>query len=344
MCVPAAETLVFKEPMITAGDLLKRWTGIKQYELKKIIGEKRIEVDELGNAVVPRPHVSGLILGDPLWRITYKIHPYCIDKVLEDENGEHIYYCRLANWVTVEDVLRGANYGYHVGFKIAEVEDYEQKHPEVLYQIVECPSSAPVVTPVTTQTPLQPPAEPTQETPPPTLQEVGEKLGYLAIGAAYVSGELNKGFHTALTRYRAATTQKAVTNINVPPRIPAEPVAVDTPQQPAASPLPQTSADAATPLPQSCGSPTHETCQGQIASTITAWEAVLPSLRGAELTAAKLAINKWRGKSHAEAYKAAISDGCASNPKAFVSKMKRVAQKVAHDHGLPMPVWQSKAQ
>ena len=65
----------------------------------------------------------------------YDISPYCIDKVLEDEAGEYIYYCRLANLVTIDHVLGEADYGYQVGFKIAEIEDYEKKHPEVLYKI-----------------------------------------------------------------------------------------------------------------------------------------------------------------------------------------------------------------
>ena len=75
---------------------------------------------------------------------------------------------------------------------------------------------------------------------------------------------------------------------------------------------------------------------------IARWEAVISHLRGAEHTAAKLAIEKWRGKSHAEAYNAAIPDGNANRPKEFVSKKKSVAQMVADSHNLPMPDWQPK--
>ncbi len=74
---------------------------------------------------------------------------------------------------------------------------------------------------------------------------------------------------------------------------------------------------------------------------IQAWTDILPNLRGAELTAAKLAIEKWRGKSHVEAYKAAIPNGCANDPREYVSKKKVTAEKVAADHHLVMPNWRS---
>jgi hypothetical protein len=88
--------------------------------------------------------------------------------------------------------------------------------------------------------------------------------------------------------------------------------------------------------------PAFDALEKENAFAIAAWEAVLPLLRSAELTAAKLAIEKWRGKSHAKAYKAAIPDGCTSRPKEFVSRKKHVADSLAKRHNLPMPCWWSK--
>ncbi|MDL2272831.1 hypothetical protein LJC23_07375, partial [Desulfovibrio sp. OttesenSCG-928-I05] len=84
--------------------------------------------------------------------------------------------------------------------------------------------------------------------------------------------------------------------------------------------------------------------QGEMEQHIKAWADVLPNLRGAEATAAKLAIEKWRSKSHSDAYKAALPDGCASNPKSFVSNKRVTAQGIANSHGLTMPDWKSDTE
>ena len=141
----AGKTLVFKEPMITLGDLLKRWIGIKPYELKKIINET-IYYNKEDRKIVQR-NISSLkgymTAGDvtPLFR--YSIHPYCIDKVLEKKVGEYLYCCRLANWATVESALKGLDFGYQVGFKVVEVEHYEEDHPEVRYKMKDLSSGTP---------------------------------------------------------------------------------------------------------------------------------------------------------------------------------------------------------
>lgn len=81
--------------------------------------------------------------------------------------------------------------------------------------------------------------------------------------------------------------------------------------------------------------------QGSVEQHIKAWTDTLPKLKGAELSAAKLAIEKWRGKSHVDAYKAAFPNGSANDPKSFVSNKQAVAQKVAKNYGLTMPDWKS---
>lgn len=77
---------------------------------------------------------------------------------------------------------------------------------------------------------------------------------------------------------------------------------------------------------------------------ISAWDKILRELKGGELTAARLAIEKWRGKTHEEAYAVAIPDGGAKNPTEFVSKKKKAAQLVAERYNLTMPDWNSKKQ
>ena len=170
--------LVFKEPMITLKELLQRWTGIKPYELKKIVGETKYYSKE-------DRHTHGDTT--PLFR--YNIHPYCIDKILEDGDGKYIYYCRLANWVTVEGRLGGLDFGYHVGFKIAEIEHYEKKYPEVLYKIKE---SSPV-------------AEVAPSSP---LPETGRILEQNSNSAAAESDSVNTLSKTEKIRKKSKTRRK----------------------------------------------------------------------------------------------------------------------------------------
>ena len=72
---------------------------------------------------------------------------------------------------------------------------------------------------------------------------------------------------------------------------------------------------------------------------ITAWSAILPDLRGRELASAKLAIEKWRGLNHIDAYKAAFPDGQSHEPTGYVGGLKKEARRVAERYGLTMPKW-----
>lgn len=80
---------------------------------------------------------------------------------------------------------------------------------------------------------------------------------------------------------------------------------------------------------------------------IQSWEAILPELSGAELIAAKLAIEKWSGKSHVEAFDAVRPGENVQDPKNYVSKKKKTAASIAErynkqGHNLIMPRWESK--
>ena len=85
--------------------------------------------------------------------------------------------------------------------------------------------------------------------------------------------------------------------------------------------------------------PTQERNQSGNIQYIQAWESILTELTGAELTAAKLAIEKWHGKSHAEAFTAVRPGEEVRDPKNYVSKMRGKAEKVALRYGLTMPPW-----
>ena len=58
---------------------------------------------------------------------------------------------------------------------------------------------------------------------------------------------------------------------------------------------------------------------------IQSWEVILPKLTGVELAAAKLAIEKWKGKSHVEAFKAVRPDDNIDDPKNYVNKKRETA-------------------
>lgn len=80
---------------------------------------------------------------------------------------------------------------------------------------------------------------------------------------------------------------------------------------------------------------------------IQAWEVILPELSGAELTAAKLAIEKWSGKPHVEAFDAVRPGEKVQDPKNYVSKKKKTAASIVErynkqGHNLIMPRWEGK--
>ncbi|MDR3175781.1 MAG: hypothetical protein LBU06_04535 [Desulfovibrio sp.] len=77
-------------------------------------------------------------------------------------------------------------------------------------------------------------------------------------------------------------------------------------------------------------------------SHIQQWQALLPELKGAERTAAKLAIEKLRGATHEQAYKAAFPNKKNQEPRVFVSKKKIEAQKLAKKNSLTMPIWDTR--
>lgn len=88
-----------------------------------------------------------------------------------------------------------------------------------------------------------------------------------------------------------------------------------------------------------------DTPEHDIHQDIAAWEAILPRLRGAKLNAAKLVIEKFRGKSHEKAYEAALPDGEAADndgKKTYVRKAFEVAQQLAQEHNLRLPPWNSQ--
>lgn len=77
---------------------------------------------------------------------------------------------------------------------------------------------------------------------------------------------------------------------------------------------------------------------------IAAWESILPQLSGAQLKAAMLAIEKWRGKSHQQAFRDAFPKESSRNATDYVSKAKATAETIAAEHGLIMPTWKHDLQ
>jgi hypothetical protein len=70
-----------------------------------------------------------------------------------------------------------------------------------------------------------------------------------------------------------------------------------------------------------------------------AWAAILNKLAGKELIAAKLAIEKCRGKNHYEAFNAARPGDYIADPTNYVSKKRKLAEDLSKRHNLPMPKW-----
>jgi len=93
------------------------------------------------------------------------------------------------------------------------------------------------------------------------------------------------------------------------------------------------------PPQQPAVEPTQERNRPDNTQHIQAWESILPELTGAELTAAKLAIEKWYGKSHVEAFEAIRPGEKVQEPKNYVSKKQEKAQTIALRYGLTMPPW-----
>lgn len=183
---------------------------------------------------------------------------------------------------------------------------------------------------VSAQPPQRPSTTPevtkeTQPAPPElTLQDVGKGLALLAAGAQYVATEMAQGFQQAVKGASSLADDAASLQGKVS--------LSDTSVVSHADNEPRASTIEAAPMPQDgSGSDSVE-------QHVAAWTAVLPNLRGAELTAAKLAIEKWRGKSHPEAYRATIG-GTAGNPKEYVSRKRATAEEVAKRYGLTMPDW-----
>lgn len=78
---------------------------------------------------------------------------------------------------------------------------------------------------------------------------------------------------------------------------------------------------------------------------IKEWERVLPTLKKkTQITAARLAIEKWKGKTHREAYDIVRSDDPIANKEQFVTRKKDDAQSIVDDHQdyeLKMPPWRA---
>ena len=79
-----------------------------------------------------------------------------------------------------------------------------------------------------------------------------------------------------------------------------------------------------------------------VEAAIAAWVNILPTLKRAQYIAAQLAIEKWKGKSHLEAFKAVRPDADTKLAKRYVSEKRKCAQKVALQYGLAMPSWRSE--
>ena len=87
-------------------------------------------------------------------------------------------------------------------------------------------------------------------------------------------------------------------------------------------------------------------------ANITAWTEILPTLRGADYTAAEIAICKWKGMTHVEAYdhvRKGVAIGDGSDEKAvsaakrnYITKRKNRAGEIAKRLGLTMPPWRAR--
>jgi hypothetical protein len=75
---------------------------------------------------------------------------------------------------------------------------------------------------------------------------------------------------------------------------------------------------------------------------IECWQNILQNLKGAELIAARIAIEKWRGATHKEAFCAVRPDARMDNAANFIARKACVARTVAERYGLKMPVWDTR--
>jgi hypothetical protein len=75
---------------------------------------------------------------------------------------------------------------------------------------------------------------------------------------------------------------------------------------------------------------------------IRAWETILPKLQGKNEKSARVAIEKWRGKTHEEAFKAARPGIRRRDARQYISKLKKTAKDIAQEYGLLMPPWKSR--
>lgn len=112
----------------------------------------------------------------------------------------------------------------------------------------------------------------------------------------------------------------------------------DTPQQPVA---PHT--ELATPELQAqlSAASTETPTKNSMENAIAKWEAVIPKLSKADKRVALLAIEKLKGKTHAEAYDAVFS-AVIKNKIEAVSKRKARAERIVKRYKLPMPKWKTE--
>lgn len=78
--------------------------------------------------------------------------------------------------------------------------------------------------------------------------------------------------------------------------------------------------------------------------SIDGWTDVLARLQGARRKAAMLAIEKWKGKSHQQAFSSAFPGEPSQNAKDYVSKARETAKTIAAEFGLTMPPWRQDLQ
>ena len=79
-------------------------------------------------------------------------------------------------------------------------------------------------------------------------------------------------------------------------------------------------------------------------AAIADWEAAASKLKGDEHIAAMLAIQKWKGMSHAEAFEVVMPKHDKKHAKSFVSKRSSVAESIANRYHLSMPDWETKSK
>ena len=95
------------------------------------------------------------------------------------------------------------------------------------------------------------------------------------------------------------------------------------------------------PHTEMCDGATPQT--GQQHTDISAWQAIIDTghLSASDRIAASLAVEKIKGKTHAEAYDAVCSGTVVTNKAEYVSKRRTRAEALAKLHGLNMPDWRS---